>query len=136
VQLRRAKLSRGALAPSAESAGDAMSEPTYRDAQLGGLLKELRGLVKSQPAAKALLEKVEKRLKFVLRVLEGWDAHHAEQAETLIRLGNLPAANSAATLIFEPQLCAGLYRRSPILSDSTADDRMAEAIELEREVLA
>jgi hypothetical protein len=47
-----------------------MSEPTYRDAQLGGLLKELRGLVKSQPAAKALLEKVEKRLKFVLRVLE------------------------------------------------------------------
>jgi hypothetical protein len=112
-----------------------MSEPTYRDAHLGGLLKELRGLVKSQPAAKAMLEKVEKRLRYVLRVLESWDAHHAEQAETLIGLGQLAAANSAATLIFEPQLRTDLYRRTLILADSADSDRMAEALELGREVL-
>jgi hypothetical protein len=110
-----------------------MSEPTYRDAQLGGFLKELRGLVKSQPAAKATLEKVERRLKFVFRVIESWDAYHAERAETLIGLGRLEAANGAATMIFDAQLRGDLYRRSPILLDT--EDRVAKALELEREVL-
>jgi hypothetical protein len=113
-----------------------MSESSYRDAPLGSLLKDLRGLVKSQPAAKATLEKVEKRLRYVLRVLEGWDAHHAERAETLIRLGQIEAANGAATLIFDTQLRNDLYRRTPILGDTQADDRVAEALEMEREVLA
>ncbi|HEU5097591.1 MAG TPA: hypothetical protein VFU22_00995 [Roseiflexaceae bacterium] len=112
-----------------------MSESSYRDATLGRLLKELRGSVKTQPAAKALLEKVEKRLRYVLRVLESWDAHHAERAETLIQLGQLTAANGAASLIFEPQLRANLLRRTPVLADTDAGDRMAEALELERLVL-
>jgi hypothetical protein len=112
-----------------------MSEPTYRDAPLGGLLKDLRGLVKSQPAAKATLEKVEKRMRYVLRVLETWDETHAERAETLIGLGRLEAANSTASMIFDAQLRGDLYRRSPILGDTGADERVAEALELEREVL-
>ena len=112
-----------------------MSEPTYRDAPLGGLLKDLRGLVKGQPAAKATLKKAEERLRYVLRVLESWDAHHAERAETLIGLGKLEAANGVASLIFDAQLRGDLYRRSPILLDTGAGERVAEALEMEREVL-
>lgn len=112
-----------------------MSEPSYRDAPLGGLLKDLRGLVKSQPAAKLAVDKMEKRLRYVLRVLESWDAHHAERAEMLIGLGKLEAANGAASMIFDPQLRGDLYQRSPIIRDTGVDDRMAEALELEREVL-
>ena len=113
-----------------------MSESSYRDAPLGGLLKELRGLVKSQPAAKATLEKVEKRLRYVLRVLDTWDAFHAERAETLIRLGRLEAANSTASMIFDAQLRGDLYRRAPIIGDTGTGARVAEALELEREILA
>jgi hypothetical protein len=112
-----------------------MSEPTYRDAQLGGLLKDVRGLVKNQPATKRALEKVEKRLRYVLRVVESWDAFHAERAEMLIQGGLLEAANGAATLIFDEQTRHDLYRRSPVLRDASADGRVAEALELEREVL-
>lgn len=135
VQLRDGRISRGAQPAGSESAGDTMSEPTYRDAPLGGLLKDLRGLVKSQPAAKATLKKIEERLKYVLRVLESWDASHAERAETLIKLGRLEAANSTASLIFDAQLRGDLYRRAPIIRDTDAGQRMAEALELEREVL-
>jgi hypothetical protein len=53
----------------------------------------------------------------------------------LIGLGKLEAANSTATLIFDAQLRADLYRRSPILLDTGAGERVAEALKLEREVL-
>jgi hypothetical protein len=112
-----------------------MSEPTYRDEQLSKLLGELWGMVKAMPIAKRVLERVERRLKFVFRVIEGWDTHHAEQAETLIQLGQIEAANGAATMIFNVRLRADLYRRTPILADSTAGDRVAEAMDMERLVL-
>jgi hypothetical protein len=111
-----------------------MNDLSYRDAVLGGLIKELRTLLKNQPAAEALLKKIEKRLKFVLRVLETWDASHAERAETLIRLGRLEAANSVASMIFDAQLRGDLYRRSPISVAIEAGARAGEVLELEREV--
>jgi len=110
-------------------------QPIYRDTQLGALLKDLRAAVKPLPSAKIALERVERRLKFVLRVIETWDASHAERAETLIGLGQIEAANTAATMIFDAQLRAGLLARAHISSDSAASDRIAEALELEREVL-
>jgi hypothetical protein len=109
--------------------------PSYRDSQLHSAIRELRAAVKPFPRAARALQGVEYRLKFVLRVVQSWDDHHAERAETLIRLGKIEAANSAASLIFDDGLRADLLRRTPIGIDPAAPDRLAEAIELEREVL-
>ena len=111
-----------------------MSE-SYRDEQLSRLMSDLRAAVKPLPVAKTALDKAEKRLRFVLRVVDGWDAYHAERADTLIRLGQIEAANGAATMIFDAQLRADLLRRTPILLYLDTGARMAEAMELEREVL-
>jgi hypothetical protein len=108
----------------------------YRDAQLSAQLKELRAAVKPFAQARAALERVEERLRYVLRMVETWDTSHAERCETLIRLGNLAAANTAASLVFEPGLRTDLLRRCFVGIDHEADDRIAEAIELGREVLA
>lgn len=114
----------------------AARQPSYRDKQLGTLMKELRGAVRSLPLAKQALERVEQRLRYVLRVVELWDHTHAERAELLIRLGNLPAANTAASLVFDEGRRHDLLRQTNIGLDATAADRLAEAVELGREVLA
>lgn len=109
--------------------------PSYRDDQLHKHFKDLRTEVRAHPGAKAALVKVEQRLKYVLRVIETWDASHAERAETLIRLGNLEAANTAACLIFDKALRESILPRAPVTLDTGAAERMAEALELERQVI-
>src|SRR5215213_4765734 len=109
--------------------------PTYRDHELGALLKGLRADVKPLPSASLTLQRVEKRLRYVLRVIESWDAYHAERAETLIKLGKFEAANSTATMIFDEDVRAALYWRAPVTLDTGAGERIAEALELEREIL-
>jgi hypothetical protein len=113
-----------------------MSNESYRDPQLAAQIKDLRAAVKSMPTAKHALEKVEARLKYVLKVVELWDASHAERAATLIRLGQIEAANSAASLIFESGLRSDLLRQAPITQDVGAGDRLAESLEMGREVLS
>ena len=108
---------------------------SYRDTQLAGYMKELRGMVKPMPRAKAALDRVEQRLKYLFRVLEAWDASHARQAETLLRLGNIPGANTAALMIFDDRMRIDLLSRAWIGGDADAGERLAEAIELERVVL-
>lgn len=110
--------------------------PIYRDKQLADLLKQLRAAVRPYPGAKIALEKVETRLRYILRVVEGWDRLHLERAEQLIRLGNIPAANSAAWMVFDADLRSTILRRCQIGGDATVEDRLAEAIELGREILA
>lgn len=114
----------------------ATEAPTYRDRQLHDLMKLLRATVRPHPPAKLALEKVEGRLRYILRVVEGWDRLHVERAEQLIALENIPAANSAAWMVFDADLRAALLSRCQIGGDDQAADRMAEAAELEREVLA
>lgn len=110
--------------------------PSYRDAQLTGLMKELRAAVKPLPTAGQALARVEHRLRFVLRVTDLWDKTHAERARTLIQLGNLEAANTSACLIFDAGLRADLLRLAPIKQDTGAGDRLAEAAAMGREVLS
>ena len=109
-------------------------EPAYRDAQLHKVMRELRASVKHHPESKKLLATVETRLRHILKVLEQWDAFHAEQAEKLIALGNLPAANVEVTLIFDPDLRAALYPRCYIGDEDDAE-RLADAVALDRLVL-
>ena len=109
-------------------------EPAYRDAQLYKAMRELRASVKHHPESKRLLAVVETRLRYVLHVLEQWDDLHAEQAEKLIALGNLPAANVEVTLIFDPDLRAALYPRCYIGGEEDSE-RLADAVALDRLVL-
>ena len=111
------------------------SSPAYHDTQLRGLMKELRAAVKPYPHAKIALERVEARLKYTLRVVESWDSAHADKAELLIGLGQIAAANSATQLIFDREKRIALLRRCLIGGDAQAAERMAEAVELDREVL-
>jgi hypothetical protein len=110
-------------------------QPTYRDQALHRLMKELRADVRTNPNARATLTKVEQRLRFVLRVVELWDKSHAARAEELIGLGCLAAASTSAAMIFDPEVRANLYRRTPIGYDNSSEERIADAIELDREVL-
>ena len=112
--------------PSAIDAPPTERQSTYRDAQLHALMKALRAAVKSNPYARIALEKAEGRLRYVLRVVEVWDKSHAEHAELLIRLGNLAAANSAATMIFDGELRQSLLRQCFVGGDDGAADRVAE----------
>jgi hypothetical protein len=98
--------------------------------------KDLRGCVRPFPSAKIALEKVEGRLRFVLRVIETWDDSHAKQAKELICLGCLPAANTAASLIFDADLRRSLLAQTPISGDAGAAERIAEATALGREMLS
>lgn len=108
--------------------------PTYRDAQLHKLMKQLRADVRTNPTAKATLAKIETRLRYVLKVVTSWDHTHAKWAELYINLGDIPKANTAATLVFDDQVRADLLRRCFIgLTDDS--DALAEAVALDREVL-
>lgn len=109
--------------------------PSYHDKQLAKLMKELRASIKPYPQARQALERAERRLRYVLRVVEAWDESHAERAELLLRLGNVPAANTAAWLVFDSELRESLLQRAPIGHDSEANERIAEALVLGREVL-
>lgn len=110
-------------------------QPSYRDTQLHALMKALRADVRPFPRPKLALERVEGRLRYVLRVIETWDASHAGRARELIQLGHLAAANGAATMIFDQDLRHSLLCQCFIDSDNGAADRVAEALELGREVL-
>lgn len=109
--------------------------PSYRDRQLADLITDLRAEVRTVPRAKAALERVEKRLKWSLRLLESWDTTHAERAKMLLGLGKVAAANTEASLIFDDTTRHNLLRQMFIGGDDQADDRAAENAELEREVL-
>ncbi len=109
-------------------------EPAYRDAQLHKVMRELRASVKHHPESKRLLVVAEARLRHILKVLEQWDELHAEQAEKLIALGNLPAANVEVTLIFDPELRAALYPRCYIGGEEDSE-RLADTVALDRLVL-
>jgi hypothetical protein len=111
-------------------------QPTYRDAELMRLVKALRASVRPFPGARIALERVEGRLRYVLRVVETWDRTHETRARDLIRAGCLSAANTAAGLIFDPETRAGLLRQCFIGGDGGADERMAENMAAGREVLA
>lgn len=113
----------------------AASQPSYRDKELHRLMKELRGEVRTIPKAKKALERAEQRLRYTLRVVELWDDSHAKRARELLRLNCIPAANTHATMVFDPELRASLLQLCSVGLDAAADDRMAEALELGREVL-
>ena len=87
---------------------DAQHAPSYRDAQLTSLL----------------------------RLLMQWDDLHTSRAETYIQLGNIPAANTCATMILDDQRRAALYDRCQIGFDSADDERLAAVAAMDREVLA
>lgn len=122
--------------------GDAMTtqspetqrEPSYRDAQLHKAMRLHRAAIKTNPQARKTLAAAEYRLKYLLRVLAQWDDLHAEQAEKLITLGNLPAANVEVTLIFNPELRAALYPRCYIGAEEN-NERLADVVALDRLVL-
>lgn len=109
--------------------------PTDADAQLRDALKVLRAAVRSNPHAKAALTIVEAHSKHKLKIVNDWDTCHAERAELLIRLGQIAAANSATQMIFNDDRRVALLRRCLIGYDSSATERMAEAVEFEREVI-
>lgn len=115
---------------------EASYPPAYRDQQLQHLIKALRAAVRAHPPAKLALKQVEKRLQFLLRVIESWDASHAERAELLIGLGQIAAANSVTQMIFDATLRRRLLARCLIGGDAQAAERMEAAIDAEREVLA
>jgi hypothetical protein len=121
--------------PRAIDAPPPERQPIYRDAQLHVLMKTLRAAVRPHPPSRIALDKAEQRLRFVLRVVEQWDASHAARARELIALGCLPAANGAATMIFDRDLRHSLLCRCYIGADAGAVERMEEALELGREVL-
>jgi hypothetical protein len=110
-------------------------QPTYRDKELGTLMKALRDEVRTLPKAKAALVKVEGRLRYVLKVLDLWDQTHAGRAELFLSLGDVPKANTSASLIFDADTRAALLRRAPIGSDRATGERLEENSLLEREVL-
>jgi hypothetical protein len=109
--------------------------PTYRDRELGALMKELRASVKGT-RAELPLGRAEKRLRYVLSIVESWDKYHVNKAELLISLGMFDAANSEATLIFDANTREALYWRAPVSKDHGAAERLAEIAEMDREVLA
>lgn len=113
-----------------------LREPTYRDAELGKLFKTLRADVRQIPTAKRDLEKLETRLRYVLRVCEQWDSAHVARARFLLSLGNIPAANTHASLIFDAETRQDLLRQCFVGFDLDTNDRTAENAELDREVLA
>lgn len=110
--------------------------PTYRDGPLHKLIRQLRADVRTIPHAKKSLEKVEGRLKYILRVLESSDDAHAKRAELFLTLGLIPQANTEASLIWDESTRTTLLDRARIGTDQGgAEDRMVEALEMEREVL-
>jgi hypothetical protein len=108
--------------------------PSYRDATLHKLMRELRAAVRTTPAAKAALAKVEQRLRYDLKVIDLWDKTHAGRAELFISLGDIPKANTAASLVFDLDRRQALLQRCFIGLDQ--HDRIEEAKALGREVLA
>lgn len=114
---------------------DEPRQPTYRDAELMRLFKALRATVKPYAGAKAALERVETRLRYVLRIIEQWDKTHSERAEFLIRMGCTEAANTHAAMIFDADVRAALYRRCFVGGDGGAEERVLGNAELDREVL-
>jgi hypothetical protein len=123
------------MQPAAIPIDQPTKQPTYRDQQLHKLMKDLRASVRSNPNTKLSPERVEQRLCIVLRVIELWDASHAERARELLRFGKIGAANTAATMIFDPATRLNLLSQPFIGLDHEADARIAEAAELGREVL-
>ena len=98
-------------------------------------MKALRASVKPNPEARQLLKEAETRLRYILRVIEQSDAAHVDKAELLLSLGNLPAANVEASLIFDAATRTALYERTQIGADEDDADRLAAAAALGREVL-
>lgn len=115
---------------------EAHTAPSYADEQLNKLLRAHRATVKNNPEARKTLASVETRLKYLLRLLAQWDDLHASKAEDMLALGNIPAANTCATMIFDTQRRAALYDRSRIGFDSADDERLAAVATMGREVLA
>ena len=110
--------------------------PSYRDSELNKAMKALRASVRGNPDARRCLLAAENRLRFVLRVIEQWDATHARRAEQLIALGNLPAASTAGAMIFDRQLRCSIYDRTTVPLTAQEDaERLAALVELDREVL-
>ncbi len=115
---------------------EAQHAPSYRDAQLTSLLRSHRATIKNNPDARKTLAATEQRLKYLLRLLMQWDDLHTSRAETYIQLGNIPAANTCATMILDDQRRAALYDRCQIGFDSADDERLAAVAAMDREVLA
>lgn len=109
--------------------------PSYRDAELHKAFKALRAAVRPSTDARYCLAAVEKRLRFVLRVIETWDATHARRAEMLLTLGNQSAASTAAAMIFDPLLRASFYDRTSVPITTEDAERLAALIEFDREVI-
>lgn len=107
----------------------------YRDRELTAAFKELRAVVKGTPA-ELPLKRAETRLRAVQRIIEASDDYHVARAEMFLKAGMLDAANSEASLVFDPNVRSALYWRSPISKDHGAAERLAEIAELDREVLA
>lgn len=108
--------------------------PTYRG-ELATVMKELRASVKGT-RAEIILARAEKQIRYQLRIVEAWDKYHVDKAELLISLGMLDAANSEATLVFDPTIREALYWRAPVSKDHGAAERLAEIAQMGREILA
>lgn len=111
-------------------------QPTYRDQELMRLMKVLRADVRPFVRARQNLERLEGRLRYVLRVVETWDKTHEARTRELLRLGCLSAANTSASLIFDAETRQALLRSCLIGGDGGAAERIASALEADREVLS
>jgi hypothetical protein len=127
-----AELLTSPLAPSAASPD---RQPIFCDAQLHKLIEALCADVRPHRKARVSLERTEDWLRYRLRVVETWDVTLAERTGTLLPLSNVPAANIAATIIFDQETGLHLPDRAHITQCDDAGDRLAEAPELRREVL-
>lgn len=110
--------------------------PRYRDAQLNALMKDLRRDVRDVPHLRRRLDQVESRLASVLRVVETWDRAHARRAGELLDQGCIAAANTAASMIFDADLRLLWLRQTMIGADDGAAERIAAALDQDREVLS
>lgn len=118
----------------------------FRDPQAAKALDKLRAeLRKHQWAdtAVAHLDMLVERLGYIEQIGAQWDATHAQQAETYLRLGHLDQASSAAMNVFDADVKKDLLKRIHAAAAPAAAPAPAAADEdwlfgemIDREVLA
>lgn len=110
----------------------------YHDTELSKRLKSLRAAAKPYPVVAAELASLESHLRYLDNVVSAHDALRAAEAELALEIGKYDHAATLATLIWNSATRDSIYsqvhqQRGP-LGDEAAE-RMAEALEMEREVL-
>ncbi len=115
-------------------------QPKYRDSRLNDRCKVLRASVKGFPTQERDVSRLEERLVYLDGLIGMWDDRWAKQALTEYRRGAIDASGLSAMNIFDDERRFALLRRlqpadALFVVDPSTADRVAEAVELEREVL-